>query len=120
MELSTNHLPPPPSSFTSQLVSRYTVKMLLNHEFFAEGVKIEALPQQGEESDDSTLLHLRLEVPIKESSKKNNQESIEFMFDISKDQPEVVVDMMVSPREPSLQGGGAVTAQTMERARCFY
>ena len=69
--------------------------MLLNHEFFAEGVKIEALPQQGEESDDSTILHLRLEVPIKESSKKNNQESIEFIFDISKDQPEVVVDMMV-------------------------
>lgn len=71
--------------------------MLLNHEFFAEGVKIESLPQQGEESEHSNILHLRLEVPIKEPSKhKNNQESIEFMFDIAKDQPEVVVDMMVS------------------------
>lgn len=72
---------------------RYTVKMLLNHEFFVEGVKIELLPQPGGET--SPLLHLRMEVPIKETSKKNNQESIEFTYNIDKDVPEVVVAKMV-------------------------
>lgn len=75
---------------------RYTVKMLLNHEFFAEGFKIETLPQQVGESEDSPILHLRILVPTKETSKKNNQESIEFSYDIDKDQPEVVVAKMVS------------------------
>lgn len=70
--------------------------MLLNHEFFAEGVKIEALSQQGDETEDSPLLHLRMEVPTKEVSRKNNQESIEFTYDLDKDQPEVVVGKMVS------------------------
>ena len=74
-------------------ICRYTVKMLLNHEFFVEGVKIEALPQQGGET--SSLLHLRMEVPTKETSKKNNQESVEFTYDIDKDVPEVVVARMV-------------------------
>ena len=72
------------------------MKMLLNHEFFAEGVKVEFFPQQGGESEDSPILHLRMEVPTKETSKKNNQESIEFSYDIDKDQPEVVVGKMVS------------------------
>ena len=81
---------------TSPPPSRYTVKMLLNHEFFAEGVKIEALSHQGDETEDSPLLHLRMEVPTKEVSRKNNQESIEFTYDLDKDQPEVVISKMVS------------------------
>ena len=77
---------------------RYTVKKLLNHEFFAEGVKIESIPSEGsdENEEDSPILHLRIFVPTKETSKKNNQESIEFSYDLDKDQPEVVVRKMVS------------------------
>ena len=71
------------------------MKMLLNHEFFAEGVKIEALPKHPGEAEDSPILNLRIIVPTKETSKKNNQESIEFSYDISKDTPEVVVGKMV-------------------------
>ncbi len=70
--------------------------MLLNHEFFAEGVKIETISKQDGEVEDYPILHLRMEVPTKEISKKNNQESIEFSYDIHKDQPEVVVGKMVS------------------------
>ena len=69
--------------------------MLLSHEFFAEGVKIEALSCPGEKNEDSSILNLRMEVPTKETSKKNNQESIEFIYDIDKDQPDVVVGKMV-------------------------
>ena len=67
--------------------------MLLNHEFFAEGVKIEVL--KGAENEDSSILTLRMELP-KETSKKNNQESIEFIYAVDKDSPEVVVARMVS------------------------
>ena len=69
--------------------------MLLNHEFFAEGIKIEAMPQQGGETDDLPILHLRMVVPTKETSKKNNQESIEFTYDVDKDAPDVVIARMV-------------------------
>jgi hypothetical protein len=68
--------------------------MLLSHEFFVEGVKIELLSQQGGET--TSLIHLKMEVPTtKETQKKNNQESIEFTYDIDKDVPEVVVAKMV-------------------------
>ncbi len=73
--------------------SSYNVKMLLSHEFFAEGVKIEPLKGQG---NDTPVLDLKMEVPTKETSKKNNQESIEFSFDLEKDTPEGVVSAMVS------------------------
>ena len=73
---------------------RYNVKMLLSHEFFAEGVKIEAL--KGVDGEGSSVLTLRMEVPTKETSRKNNQESIEFVYDVAKDTPEGVVGKMVS------------------------
>ena len=93
---SPHHVTSSAIMITSPPPSRYTVKMLLNHEFFAEGVKIEALSHQGDETEDSPLLHLRMEVPTKEVSRKNNQESIEFTYDLDKDQPEVVISKMVS------------------------
>lgn len=70
--------------------NRYTVKDLLNHEFFVEGVKMEVVPHSG----DSAELLLRMEVPNKEN-KKNGQESIEFTYNIRTDEPDEVVGEMV-------------------------
>ena len=70
-------------------IRRYTIKDLLAHEFFAEGVKVDVLSE-----DRSQLLSMRMEVPSKEG-KKNGQESIEFQYDLVKNQPEQIVEDMV-------------------------
>ena len=72
--------------------TRCTVKYLLNHEFFAEGVKFEVIPQP----EDTTQFKMRMEVPGREN-KKNGQESIEFAYNLETDVPEEVVGEMVSP-----------------------
>ncbi len=70
---------------------RYTVKDLLNHEFFAEGVKVEVIQQP----ENHNQIKMRMEVPSKEV-KKNGHESIEFAYNLMIDEPEDVVGEMVS------------------------
>ena len=72
---------------------RFTVRQLLDHEFFAEGdVKVEVMPETAEQIDN---IMFRMEVPNREN-RKNGQESIEFSYNLETDVPENVVDEMVS------------------------
>ena len=68
------------------------MKDLLNHEFFAEGVKVEVVPKNLE--GDSTVVMV-VEVPRKES-KQNGLETVEFTYNLVTDQPDEVVGEMVS------------------------
>ena len=67
----------------------------MNHEFFAEGVKLEVIPPQVDAAD-STKYVMRMEVPNKDVRKHGQQESIEFQYDIATDIPDQVVGEMVS------------------------
>lgn len=73
---------------------RLSVKDLVNHEFFAEGVKLEVIPPQVDAAD-STKYVMRMEVPNKDVRKHGQQESIEFQYDIATDIPDQVVGEMV-------------------------
>ena len=78
---------------------RYTVKQLLDHEFFAEGdVKVEVISKSDEgvkEVSKKENIMFRMEVPNHEN-KKNGQESVEFSYNLHSDMPEYVVEEMVS------------------------
>ena len=80
-------------------VHRYTVKQLLDHEFFAEGdVKVEVISKSDEgvkEVSKNENIMFRMEVPNHEN-KKNGQESVEFSYNLHSDMPEHVVEEMVS------------------------
>ena len=73
---------------------------LLDHEFFAENIKIEVVPvpepAETQSSTPTSLLTMRMDVPKQDTSKKNGQESIEFPYDLREDVPEDVVREMVS------------------------
>jgi hypothetical protein len=82
------------------------VKSLLDHEFFAENVKFEILDvdESGVGSEDP-ILNMRMELPTKElTAPKTNkgQESIEFVYDLHKDDPAEVVNEMVSSHYQSV------------------
>lgn len=84
---------------------RYSVKHLLDHEFFAENVKFELLDaEKNEAGSENTILTMRMELPTKETPKSNKgQESIEFIYDLHKDDPaEVVKEMVRSTQSYSL------------------
>ena len=83
--------------------NRYSVKNLLDHEFFAENVKFELLEADENEGGggglEDPILNMRMELPTKElTAPKTNkgQESIEFVYDLHKDDPAEVVNEMVS------------------------
>lgn len=85
------------------LIYRYSVKDLLDHEFFAENVKFEILDADENEGggggSEDPILNMRMELPTKElTAPKTNkgQESIEFVYDLHKDDPAEVVNEMVS------------------------
>ena len=84
------------------LIYRYSVKTLLDHEFFAENVKFEVLDTDENEvggGSEDPILNMRMELPTKElTAPKTNkgQESIEFVYDLHKDDPAEVVNEMVS------------------------
>ena len=80
------------------LICRYSVKNLLDHEFFAEIVKFELLDEDEKEgSIENHILTMRMEVPTKETPKTNKvQESIEFVYDLQKDDPAEIVKEMVN------------------------
>ena len=82
------------------MICRYSVKDLLDHEFFAENVKFELLESgENEGSTEQHILTMRMEVPTKETPKTNKggqmQESIEFVYDLHKDDPAEIVNEMV-------------------------
>lgn len=81
-------------------ICRYSVKDLLDHEFFAENVKFELLDEDDKEgSAENHILTMRMEVPTKETPKTNKgQESIEFVYDLHKDDPAEVVKEMVQSK----------------------
>ena len=79
------------------------MKDLLDHEFFAENVKFEILDTDENEGggggSEDPILNMRMELPTKElTAPKTNkgQESIEFVYDLHKDDPAEVVNEMVS------------------------
>lgn len=79
------------------------MKNLLDHEFFAENVKFEVLEADENEGGggglEDPILNMRMELPTKElTAPKTNkgQESIEFVYDLHKDDPAEVVNEMVS------------------------
>ena len=84
-----------PASLTEPWSSnrRYTVKDLLNHEFFADTVRVEMVDDVEE---DSVQVRMRLEVPGNREVPKNSQQAIEFDYNIENDDPEAVVEEMVS------------------------
>ena len=70
---------------------RYTVKDLLNHEFFADTVRVEVV----DDTEDRVQVRMRLEVPGNKELPKH-KEAIEFDYNFENDDPEAVVEEMVS------------------------
>ncbi len=52
-------------------------------------------PADGQSTEPSSLLTMRMDVPNQDANKKNGQESIEFPYDLTNDVPEDVVTDMV-------------------------
>lgn len=77
--------------------TRYTIKDLLNHAFFAEdtGVRVE-LAEEDDGKKASIALKLWVEDHKKLKGKYKESGAIEFTFDLEKDVPEVVAQEMVS------------------------
>lgn len=77
---------------------RYTVKELLQHNFFLEdnGLKVEVVTREQEEVDPSSVqLRLRVVDPKKRKDRHKENEAIQFDFDIETDVPEEVAQEMV-------------------------
>lgn len=83
-------------------LDRYTVKELLQHDFFSEdvGLKVEVVNQDQDGSKDghSDLIQLRLRVvdPKKRKTQHKENEAVQFDYNIEKDNPEDVAQEMVS------------------------
>lgn len=79
------------------LSSRYSIKDLLNHAFFAEdtGVRVE-LAEEDDGKKASIALKLWVEDHKKLKGKYKESGAIEFTFDLEKEVPEVVAQEMVS------------------------
>lgn len=77
--------------------SRYSIKDLLNHAFFAEdtGVRVE-LAEEDDGKKASIALKLWVEDHKKLKGKYKESGAIEFTFDLEKEVPEVVAQEMVS------------------------
>lgn len=78
-------------------LSRYSIKDLLNHAFFAEdtGVRVE-LAEEDDGKKASIALKLWVEDHKKLKGKYKESGAIEFTFDLEKEVPEVVAQEMVS------------------------
>ncbi|XP_033745318.1 uncharacterized protein LOC117330875 isoform X3 [Pecten maximus] len=82
----------------SKIEDRYTVKDLLQHNFFLEdnGLKVEVVTREEEEIDLSSVqLRLRVVDPKKRKDRHKENEAIQFDFDIETDVPEEVAQEMV-------------------------
>ncbi|XP_069101299.1 serine/threonine-protein kinase WNK-like isoform X2 [Argopecten irradians] len=82
----------------SKIEDRYTVKDLLQHNFFLEdnGLKVEVVTREEEEIDLSSVqLRLRVVDPKKRKDRHKENEAIQFDFDIENDVPEEVAQEMV-------------------------
>ncbi|XP_060078568.1 serine/threonine-protein kinase WNK-like [Ylistrum balloti] len=82
----------------SKIEDRYTVKDLLQHNFFLEdnGLKVEVVTREEEEIDSSSVqLRLRVVDPKKRKDRHKENEAIQFDFDIENDVPEEVAQEMV-------------------------
>ena len=91
---------------------RYTVKDLLNHEFFADSVRVEVV----DDIEDSVQVRLKLEVPGNKELPKH-KEAIEFDYNYDNDDPEAVVEEMV--RRGARRGGGGNVAIVGRRGFFF-
>lgn len=91
------------------LFSRYSIKDLLNHAFFAEdtGVRVE-LAEEDDGKKASIALKLWVEDHKKLKGKYKESGAIEFTFDLEKEVPEVVAQEMV----------GATTALYFPKIQC--
>lgn len=90
------------SLFCFSPCSRYSIKDLLNHAFFAEdtGVRVE-LAEEDDGKKASIALKLWVEDHKKLKGKYKESGAIEFTFDLEKEVPEVVAQEMVSDRTHS-------------------
>ncbi|XP_021370957.1 serine/threonine-protein kinase WNK-like isoform X3 [Mizuhopecten yessoensis] len=82
----------------SKIEDRYTVKDLLQHNFFLEdnGLKVEVVTREEEEIDAASVqLRLRVVDPKKRKDRHKENEAIQFDFDIENDVPEEVAQEMV-------------------------
>ena len=85
VSLSLPHLP-----------TRFVVKDLLQHQFFAEEMAMSVDVTQVDESSDKLLIRMKVHGEMK---KKNGEEAIEFPYDLKTDKVEEVVGEMVSGLE---------------------
>lgn len=85
---------PPPVSCSP---SRYEIKDLLSHAFFAEdtGVRVE-LAEEDHGRKSTIALRLWVEDPKKLKGKPKDNGAIEFTFDLEKETPDEVAQEMVS------------------------
>jgi WNK lysine deficient protein kinase len=82
-------------------VARYTVKDLLQLDFFLEdsGFKVELVNKEEDEAGSHPIIQLRLRVvdAKKRKDKHKENEAIQFDFDINNDQPEEIAQELVYP-----------------------
>ncbi|XP_064606454.1 serine/threonine-protein kinase WNK1-like isoform X2 [Liolophura sinensis] len=96
---------------------RYTVKELLQHDFFLEdtGVKVEVANKLGDDDSDKVALRLRVVDPRKRKDKHKENEAIQFEFHIHKDVPEELAQEMVKSGFLQEEDLRAVTKQIRDR-----
>ena len=81
------------------LICRYTVKVLLQHDFFSEdtGIKVELVNKDDIKDSNRDVIQLWLRVvdPKKRKPQHRENEAIQFDYNIEKDDPDQVAQEMV-------------------------
>ncbi|XP_050413122.2 uncharacterized protein LOC126827703 isoform X3 [Patella vulgata] len=97
---------------------RYCVKQLLQHDFFLEdtGLKVELVNKE-DETNNSSIIQLRLRVvdPTKRKNKHKENEAIQFDFDMDKDVAEEVAQEMVKSAFLLEEDGRIASKQIKDR-----
>ena len=78
---------------------RYTVKHLLQHDFFLDdtGIRVELVKEGDADPDDKGVIQLRLRILDPKKRKTKENEAIQFDYNVDKDNPEEVAQEMVCP-----------------------
>jgi len=76
---------------------RYTVKHLLQHDFFLDdtGIRVELVKEGDTDPDDKGVIQLRLRILDPKKRKTKENEAIQFDYNVDKDNPEEVAQEMV-------------------------
>ncbi len=88
------------TKFLSLFLYRYTVKELMQHDFFLEesGIRVELVntdDAKEEQKPNIIVLRVRIVDPKKRKTQHKENEAIQFFYNLEKDVPETVAQEMV-------------------------